>query len=91
MALGLVLALHEGGRRIPEDISVVGFDGLALAEFSHPPLTTVRQDFEQIGQELVDLVLTQMRAQGAAVARHDRVAVPTELVIRASTGPAPAR
>lgn len=89
MALGLIRALHEAGRRIPEDISVIGFDGLALGEFSHPPLTTVRQDFEQIGQELVDLVLGQMRARGAAVARHDRVVVPTELVLRASTGPAP--
>lgn len=90
MALGLIRALHEAGRRIPEDVSVVGFDGLALAEFAHPPLTTVRQDFEQIGLKLVELVLTQMRAKGSATARHDRVVVPTELVIRASTGPAPA-
>ncbi|HWS58655.1 MAG TPA: LacI family DNA-binding transcriptional regulator [Actinotalea sp.] len=87
MSFGLLRALHEAGRRVPQDISVVGFDGITLSEFSPPPLTTVRQDFDQIGVELVRLVLGQVR-HGTEVVR-DRVLVPTDLVVRASTAPPP--
>ncbi len=85
MAFGLLRALHENGRRVPEDVSVVGFDGIALSEFSSPPLTTVKQDFHRIGHELVRLVLEQIRTK-ASVPR-DRVLVPTELVVRGTTAP----
>ncbi len=88
MAFGLMRALYEGGRRVPDDVSVVGFDDIALSEFSFPPLTTVRQDFHKIGNELVRLLFEQMRAEGRPV--HQRVAVPTELVVRGTTAP-PAR
>ncbi|WP_029663353.1 LacI family DNA-binding transcriptional regulator [Cellulomonas sp. KRMCY2] len=87
MSFGLLRALHEAGLRVPQDISVVGFDGIALSEFSSPPLTTVAQDFDQIGVELVRLVLGQVR-HGTEVVR-DRVLVPTDLVVRASTAPPP--
>ena len=87
MSFGLMRALHEAGLRVPQDVSVVGFDGIALSEFSPPPLTTVRQDFNQIGVELVRLVLGQVR-HGTEVVR-DRVLVPTDLVVRASTAPPP--
>lgn len=89
MAFGLIRALHEAGRRVPADVSVVGFDGIALSEFSSPPLTTVKQDFPQIGRDLVSLVLEQIRARNARP-RH-RVIVPTTLVVRGTTAPPPPR
>ena len=89
MAFGLIRALHEAGRRVPGDVSVVGFDAIALSEYSYPPLTTVRHDFQRIGQELVRLVLAQIRARGVSSARHDRVVVPTELIVRGTTAPPP--
>jgi DNA-binding LacI/PurR family transcriptional regulator len=61
MAAGLYRALRETGRSIPEDVSVVGFDDIPLAEHLWPPLTTVAQDFHQIGRELVELLLRQVR------------------------------
>lgn len=85
MAFGLIRALHENSRRVPEDVSVVGFDDIALGEFAAPPLTTVRQNFKQIGEELVQIVLDQIDSgtRGAPQQTH----VPTELIIRGSTAP----
>jgi DNA-binding LacI/PurR family transcriptional regulator len=88
MAAGLLLALHEQGRDVPREVSVVGFDDIPLAAFTWPPLTTVRQDFREIGVRLIDLLLRQMR-DGENLAGHHEV-VPTTFVERASTGPAPA-
>lgn len=85
MAFGLMRALHEVGRRVPEDVSIVGFDGIALSEFSSPPLTTVKQDFHRIGRELVRMVLAQLRSKGGRI--QDRVIIPTELVVRGTTAP----
>ncbi|MCV2393222.1 LacI family DNA-binding transcriptional regulator [Actinotalea sp. M2MS4P-6] len=85
MAFGVMRALHEAGRRVPEDVSVVGFDAIGLSGYSYPPLTTVRQDFTQMGRELVRLVLDQVRS--GARAGHERVLVPTELVVRGTTAP----
>lgn len=87
MAFGLVRALHEAGLDVPGDVSVVGFDGIALGEYVHPPLTTVRQDFRHIGIELVRLVLSQIRSPQAALPRHDRVVIPCDLVVRGTTAP----
>lgn len=89
MAFGLMRALHEAGRRVPDDVSVVGFDAIELSGFSTPPLTTVRQDFGQIGVELVRLVVGQVRHGAQSV--HDRVLVPTELVVRSTTTAPPPR
>ena len=88
MAFGLLRALHEAGRRVPAEVSVVGFDDIGLSGFASPPLTTVKQDFRRIGHELVRLVVEQLRAQ--AVVPRDRVMVPTRLIVRATTAP-PAR
>lgn len=88
MAFGLIRALHEHGLRVPQDISVVGFDDIALAGYSSPPLTTVRQDFHRIGHELVRLVLQQLRAK--APMPHGRVLIGTTLVVRGTTA-APGR
>jgi len=87
MAFGLIRALHEHGLRVPQDVSVVGFDDIALSEFLSPPLTTVRQDFRRIGAELVRLVLEQLRSKESA---RTRVLIPTELIVRGTTA-APGR
>jgi len=57
MALGLMLAMKQAGRRVPEDVSVVGFDDIPEAAFYDPPLTTIRQDFEELGRRSVGLLL----------------------------------
>ncbi|MEU3309664.1 LacI family DNA-binding transcriptional regulator [Nocardiopsis sp. NPDC055551] len=84
MALGVLRAMHERGRSVPEDVSVVGFDDIAEAASFLPPLTTVRQDFHEVGRRLVAGALRRLRGEadgpGASL-------VPTELVVRASTAP----
>ncbi|PIE27341.1 MAG: LacI family transcriptional regulator [Micrococcales bacterium] len=87
-ALGLVRALHESGRNVPQDVSVVGFDGLPLGEYSFPPLTTVHQDFHRHGTEMVRLILEQVSSGTTRDVRS--VVIPTELIVRSSTAPAPA-
>ena len=81
MALGALAALHEEGLSVPGDVSVVGFDDLPEAPYFTPPLTTVRQDFAELGRRGVQLVLA--RLQGADL--HPEPVPPT-LVVRASTG-----
>ena len=60
MALGLLCALRELGRRVPDDVSVVGFDDVPEAPFFTPPLTTVRQDFAHVGQVAMRVLLDQL-------------------------------
>jgi DNA-binding LacI/PurR family transcriptional regulator len=88
MALGLIRALHESGREVPGDVSVVGFDDIPEAEFFIPPLTTVRQDFQAIGRGSVGLLLDAMTlgvtADGSP-AQH--LTVEPEFVLRRSTAP----
>jgi LacI family transcriptional regulator len=81
MALGALLALREVGLRVPEDVSLVGFDD--QQEFSEvaPGLTTVRLDTGGLGARLADLLVP------AAGLRDERISVPTRLVIRGSTAP----
>ncbi|MDQ4051595.1 MAG: LacI family DNA-binding transcriptional regulator [Actinomycetota bacterium] len=83
MALGLLRALHERGRRIPDDISVVGFDDVPEAEFYWPALTTVSQAFSELGQCAVELTLQALAGDEGASADL----VQPELVVRASTAP----
>lgn len=86
MAAGAVKAMEALGRRVPDDVSVVGFDDAPLAGDFHPPLTTVRIPMEEIGAEAMRLALTSEPG-----APDDRVTVfATELVVRESTGPPPA-
>lgn len=89
MAVGFMRALYEHGRRVPEDVSVVGFDALALGEYWYPPLTTVKQDFAATGEALVDMLLERIRTRGAGQPSQQRVVLPTELIVRESTGPVP--
>ena len=83
MALGALAALHEEGLEVPEDVSVVGFDDLPEAPYFTPPLTTVRQDFAELGRRGVELVLARL-----AGVNLDPEPVPAPLLVRASTGPA---
>jgi DNA-binding LacI/PurR family transcriptional regulator len=82
MALGLLRRLHEAGRRVPDDISVVGFDDLPEAAFMNPPLTTVRWDFLDLGARSVELLLTEIDERAPAPAH---TSVDPTLVVRAST------
>ena len=83
MALGLLSSLHEEGLRVPEDVSVVGFDDVPEAAYYVPPLTTIRQDFAELGRRGVQLILAELRGESW---RPD--AVQPELVVRRTTGPA---
>jgi DNA-binding LacI/PurR family transcriptional regulator len=62
LALGILRALSEHGRRVPEDISVVGFDDVPEAAYFIPPLTTIRPDFDGIATASLDLLLAQIRS-----------------------------
>jgi DNA-binding LacI/PurR family transcriptional regulator len=85
MALGLLRAFHERGLAVPADISVVGFDDIPDAAFFVPPLTTVHQDFAEVGRRCVQGVLRQIRTRDGSQPGTDLV--PTSLVIRHSTAP----
>jgi DNA-binding LacI/PurR family transcriptional regulator len=84
MALGAMRALHECGLRIPEDISLVGFDDIPESPFFEPPLSTVRQDFSILGTLGIDYLLE--RIQNPDLPVEQRIIYP-ELVLRASTAP----
>ena len=89
MAIGLIRALTEAGRRVPEDVSVVGFDDIPVAAYVTPPLTTVRQPFDTVAQEgLKRLVHAIENPQAEALPASDP---PVDLVVRASTQPPPPR
>ncbi|MHC6220813.1 LacI family DNA-binding transcriptional regulator [Arthrobacter sp. MMS24-S77] len=81
MALGLLRAFNEAGVRVPEDVSVVGFDDQPESGYFTPPLTTVRQDFEELGRRCMDLMLAAIEDGESAGA----TVVEPELVIRRST------
>ena len=87
MALGAIRAAKRAGLSVPGDLSVVGYDDSAFMSCTEPPLTTVRQPIEAMGRAAVDLLLSLLndRAAGGGVALE----LETQLVVRASTGPAP--
>ena len=82
MALGAIHELRRAGKRVPEDVSVVGYDDTPEAPYYDPPLTTVRQDFEALGQQSVDYLLGLIDVPETPM--QQRVLSPT-LVVRAST------
>lgn len=84
MALGLLRRLREAGRDVPRDISLVGFDDIPEAAYFAPPLTTVRQDFSELGRRCLKLLLSKVQGEE----HPSRVVVAPELVVRESTGPA---
>lgn len=84
MALGLIHACRERRLRVPEDISVVGFDDVPDAAHYAPPLTTVRQDFAELGRRCVAHLLTQL---GVPVQNPSRTVVPELIVRRSAAAP----
>ncbi|GAA0365617.1 LacI family DNA-binding transcriptional regulator [Microbispora corallina] len=83
MALGVLRAFAEEGVRVPEQISIVGFDDIPESEFFSPPLTTIRQDFGAVGRRSIDVLLRQIEAEGPC--ERERHVVPPRFVARAST------
>ncbi|ODB73896.1 MULTISPECIES: LacI family DNA-binding transcriptional regulator [Micromonospora] len=88
LALGTIRAARRLGCAVPADVSVVGFDDSAFMTCTDPPLTTVRQPIETMGQAAVDLLVTQIEGAGVL---HDELLFEPELVVRGSTAPAPRR
>ncbi len=88
MAIGAIRALRERGMRIPQDVSVIGFDDLPLASYFDPPLTTMRQDMFGIGREAARLLI---RALEDPASPRCQIRLPAELVVRNSTAPISSR
>lgn len=86
MALGAMKRLKECGFRIPDDVSVAGFDNIRFSEYCDPPLTTVSQPADSFGEEAVDL-LCNIIESGVALERPETRHLPYEIVIRGSTAP----
>lgn len=87
-AAGARQVLREAGRRIPDDVALVGYDDSAIARHMDPPLTSVRQPIEEMGRAMLDLLLTDIADRRPAVSRgleRRHAVLPTELVIRASS------
>ncbi|GGE98051.1 LacI family DNA-binding transcriptional regulator [Mycetocola zhadangensis] len=85
MSLGLIHALTSAGRRVPGDVSVIGFDDIPEAEHFAPPLTTMRQDFDGLGRDIMTELLAVLRDEEAA----DLPRISPTLVVRESAGPPP--
>jgi DNA-binding LacI/PurR family transcriptional regulator len=81
MGIGALRALRDLGRRVPDDVAIVGFDDAPLARYADPALTTIRQPVERLGQEMVRLLLHR---QSDPDGELQIVILPTELVVRSS-------
>ena len=84
-AIGVTRALHDAQIRVPQDISVVGFDDLQLAEFNTPRLTTIRQPLHEMGALAARTLLAKLNA---GTEMPGQIAVCPKLIVRESTGPA---
>ncbi len=79
MAIGALRALRRAGRRVPDDVALVGFDDIEAAAYTDPPLTTVRQPITEQATAMVRLLLTPVKDRTT-----DHIILPSELVIRES-------
>ena len=82
MTIGVLSALRERGIRVPEDVSIVGFDDVPEAGYLYPPLTTVRQDFASLGELIMQKVLIAVEEPESAT---EDTPLPTRLIVRQST------
>ncbi|MFF0160473.1 substrate-binding domain-containing protein [Streptomyces sp. NPDC005263] len=93
MALGLLRALQQAGRRVPEDISVVGFDDMPETEYFGPSLTSVRQDFDELGRRALHALIEMVGDPDMGIppsAETPHIVIPPSLVVRTSaTRPRP--
>lgn len=83
MAVGAVAALRAAGRAIPDDVAIVGFDDSQLALTTEPSLSSVRQPIEEMGREMTQLLMQEIRFPGRA---PRRVILDTQLIVRGSSG-----
>jgi DNA-binding LacI/PurR family transcriptional regulator len=81
MAVGALQALHSQGKRVPDDVAVIGFDDSVLAATSTPPLTTIRQDVEELGRTMTWRLLAELAGEDGL---PPSLLLPTSLVRRAS-------
>lgn len=81
LAVGVCRALHEAGKRVPEDVSVAGYDGISLGGFYTPQLTTIRQPVEAMAEKTVKLLFDVINGKSG----HEHIVFPAELVEREST------
>ena len=88
-AIGALRALRRAGRRVPQEISVIGFDDIAAASWVVPGLTTISQQKAEMGRLAVDYLARTLDA-GDDPPAPEVIRLPTELRVRESTGPAPA-
>jgi DNA-binding LacI/PurR family transcriptional regulator len=87
MTVGAIQALQDRKIRVPQDLSLIGYDDMEWWTLTHPPLTTVGQPVYDLGREAMRLLLAQI---GSGVGRRrQRIVLKPELIIRASCGPAP--
>jgi DNA-binding LacI/PurR family transcriptional regulator len=86
LALGILRALNERGKRVPADVSVIGFDDVPEAAFFIPPLTTIRPDFDAVAAATIDLLLKQVHVGQRLT---ERAIITPALVERASVAPPP--
>ena len=84
-AIGAISALLQAGRRVPEDVSVVGFDDIQSAAFQNPPLTTVRQPLRKMGKTAAEVLLRRIASSDSV---SSPITIQPELVVRGTTGPA---
>lgn len=87
-AIGAIHALRESGLRVPQDVSVMGFDDIQSAAYQNPALTTVKQPLRDMGKIAAETVVQRIASSDADLPSKSVVVEP-ELVVRASTGPAP--
>ncbi|WP_435243642.1 LacI family DNA-binding transcriptional regulator [Streptomyces cucumeris] len=85
MAAGARQVLREQGRRVPEDVALVGFEDSAVARHMDPPLTSVRQATEEMGRAMARVLLEEIEGAAGRTAVPPRLVLPTELVVRASS------
>jgi len=86
LAIGVLMRLASRGVRVPEDLSVVGFDNIFGSDWCDPPLTTLGDRTEQAGRSAVDLLVSLVEDHGDDAEPPAEIVAPTELVIRRSTG-----
>jgi LacI family transcriptional regulator len=83
MAVGAVKAARDFGKRIPQDLAVIGFDDIPLASYFDPPLSTIRQDIFEHGRQATRLLIEKTVKPSGPL---ERVVIPTQLVVRESSG-----
>ncbi|TPG18513.1 hypothetical protein EAH87_10395 [Sphingomonas koreensis] len=80
IAIGAMRALEDAGRRIPDDVALIGFDDIPAASLSRPPLTTIAQDYRRAGETLVDTLIARIGGKPT-----DTMLLPPHLIVRRSS------